>query len=138
MLNLVREAGLDGAVQVESAGTGGWHAGERADPRSRATARRRGVVLESRACRVTRDHLERCDYVLAMDGSHLLHLRRMAAGTGQEHKVHLLRAFDPESAPDDEVPDPYYGGARGFDEVFDVCEAACRGLLEEIRRRHGL
>jgi len=134
--HLVEEAGLAEHVHVESAGTGGWHAGEPPDARSTATPAARGIRLSGRARQVTEEDLERFDYVVAMDRSHLSHLLRMADGVAElERRVRLARAFD---GTDDDVPDPYYGGGDGFDRVFDVCEAACRGLLEEIRKVHGL
>ena len=61
----------------------------------------------------------------------------MARDAADRGKVRLLRSFDPSAPPDADVPDPYYGGPRGFDEVFDICERACRGLLDHLRRVHG-
>jgi protein-tyrosine phosphatase len=80
----------------------------------------------------------RFDHVLAMDRENQAGLLALAPDPAARAKVRLLRSFDPASPPDAEVPDPYYGGARGFDEVFEICEAACRGLLAELRRTHAL
>jgi low molecular weight protein-tyrosine phosphatase len=132
---LVREARLDGRVTVESRGTGDWHTGEPADARARAAAKRRGVILDGTAGRFERDDFARFDYILSMDTRVLDTLRHMARTAAERDRVHNFRAFDPDSPPDAPVPDPYYGGADGFDQVFDICEAGCRGLLAEVRTR---
>ena len=141
MKHLVREADLTSAIQVESAGTGGWHVGEPRDRRSQATAAARGVPLAGRAQQFTARDFERFDHVVAMDGSNLQNLRDMAPHAAARAKLSLLRDFeqgDPGRGPHLDVPDPYYGGARGFDEVFDICQAACAGLLAWLRRQHRL
>ena len=138
MLQLVEQAGLSGRFEIDSAGTGDYHVGERADPRSRAEARRHGVELPSRARKFVAADLERFDYVIAMDRQNRANLARLAVGDAQLAKIHLLRAFDPASAPDAEVPDPYHGGDQGFARVFDICHAGCTGLLQHLRQRHGL
>ena len=79
-----------------------------------------------------------CDYVLAMDRANRDELLRLARSDADRAKVRLFRSFDAAAPRDAEVPDPYYGGPRGFEEVFDLCEAACRGLVEHLRREHGL
>jgi protein-tyrosine phosphatase len=134
---LVRDAGLDERIAIESRGTGDWHTGEPADARARAAAKRRGVTLDGVACRFERGDFARFDYILSMDTRVLDTLRRLARTDDERDRVHNFRAFDPDSAPDAPVPDPYYGGADGFDEVFDICEAGCRGLLAEVRGRLG-
>jgi protein-tyrosine phosphatase len=138
MRHLVKQAGLDGAVQIESAGTGDWHVGNPRDRRARETGQARGVPLSGRAQQFTAADFQRFDYVLAMDEANLADLRQMAPGPGERGKVTLLRSYEPGAPPDAEVPDPYYGGAQGFEQVFDICEAACAGLLERLRREHGL
>jgi protein-tyrosine phosphatase len=135
MRGLVAERGLDGEIEVQSAGVGGWHAGDPPDPRATAAARARGITLEGAARQVTRDDFADFDLLLAMDRDNLANLRAIAP-PASEHKVRLLREFDPASAgaPDLDVPDPYFGGAAGFETVLDQVEAACRGLLDEIAR----
>jgi low molecular weight protein-tyrosine phosphatase len=137
MRRLVADAGLDGAVEIESAGTGGWHAGEPPDARATAAAARRGIALAGAARQVTEEDLERFDLVLAMDRENLRELRAIARGSRERAKLRLLREFDPRSAggEDLDVPDPYYGGSRGFDTVLDLVGAACRGLLDDLRDR---
>jgi protein-tyrosine phosphatase len=138
MRSLLVRAGLDDKVIVESSGTADYHTGELPDPRSRAAARARGVPLTSRARQFVAADFERLDYVLAMDAENVRNLTRLAPDAAARAKISLLRSFDPASPPDAAVPDPYHGGEHGFEEVLDLCEAACRGLLEHLRREHRL
>jgi protein-tyrosine phosphatase len=137
MRRLVADAGLEGAVAIESAGTGGWHAGEPPDARATAAAARRGIALAGVARQVTEEDFEGFDLILAMDRQNLRELRAIAPESRARAEVRLLREFDPGSAggEDLDVPDPYYGGARGFDTVLDLVAAACRGLLDDLRAR---
>jgi protein-tyrosine phosphatase len=135
--HLVQKAGLEHAIHVDSAGTGGYHCGEPPDSRARAAAKRRGIVVDGCARQFERSDFEKFDYVLAMDGSNLTHLEQMRPANAKAH-LGLLRGFDPSAPEGAAVPDPYYGGASGFDEVLDQCLLACQGLLEHIRREHGL
>jgi protein-tyrosine phosphatase len=134
MRRLLRDAELD--VEVESAGTGGWHVGEPPDERAAAAAGRRGVTLEGSARQFGPADFRRFDLLIAMDRANLRELLALAPDEEAAEKVRLLREFDPASAGDDlDVPDPYYGGDRGFETVLDMVEAACRGLLAELRAR---
>ena len=136
MRALVREQGLEELVEIDSAGTGGWHVGAAPDERATAAARRRGIALEGAARKVASEDFERFDLILAMDRENLAVLRSLAPDAQARGRVRMLREFDPAAAGGDlDVPDPYYGGARGFDDVLDLVEAACRGLLEDIRPR---
>jgi protein-tyrosine phosphatase len=138
MRHLVREAGLESRVVLDSAGTAGYHAGESPDRRARAAAARRGIEVAGRARQFLRADWSRFDYVLAMDQSNFDDLRVTLPSDDVATKLHLLRSFDPESPAGAAVPDPYYGGDDGFDEVLDLCLAACRPLLDRVRREHGL
>jgi protein-tyrosine phosphatase len=140
MRHLAREAGLEKALRIASAGTGGWHVGAQSDPRSRAEALRRGVKLTSRAQKFQAGNFDDYDYVLAMDRHNHGDLANLAAGPDDLAKLHMLRSFDPASvaAKDLDVPDPYYGEGDGFARVYDICEAGCRGLLAHLREKHGL
>jgi protein-tyrosine phosphatase len=129
---LIREHGLEDRVWVSSAGTGSWHVGEPADSRARATARRRGVALDGCAQQFHLEDFARFDYILSMDSAVIAALRQIAPTDEARDRVHNFRAFDPASPPDAPVPDPYFGGVDGFEEVFDICEAGCRGLLARI------
>jgi protein-tyrosine phosphatase len=135
MRRLLEDAGLTDSVEIESAGTGGWHAGEPPDERATLAARRRGVTLEGAARQVGPADFRRFDLLIAMDRTNLGELLTVAPDEEAAERVRLLREFDPASAGaiDLDVPDPYYGGDRGFETVLDMVEAACRGLLEELR-----
>lgn len=134
MRKLVDEAGLAEAIVIDSAGTGAYHVGESPDPRTCEAAARRGIELAHAARQFTPADLERFDLVLAMDGNNLRILRRLV-GARTAPEVHLLRSFDPTAPEGAEVPDPYYGGVRGFDDVLDQCERACAGLLAYVQQR---
>jgi protein-tyrosine phosphatase len=137
---LAHRHGLTASFSIESAGTAAYHVGERADPRTLATAKRRGVELPSVARRFERGDFARFDYVLAMDSKNHGALLQLAASDAERAKVRLLRSFCAKSVADGalDVPDPYYGGASGFEDVFDICQAACEGLLAHVRKEHGL
>jgi protein-tyrosine phosphatase len=137
MRGVIAREGLAGEVEIDSAGTGAWHVGHPPDRRSTAAARTRGIVLEGTARQVTREDFEDYDLLLAADAENVAALRRLAPDPEAAGKVMLLRQFDAEAvaAGDLDVPDPYYGGPDGFERVLDLVEAACRGLLEEIRPR---
>lgn len=136
MRALVGEAGLAHRFEIDSAGTSGWHAGELPDPRTIATAKRRGVALTHRARQLVAADIDRFDRLLAMDATHVRGIAPIVGNRGGD-KIALLRAFDPDAPPGAEVEDPYYGGQRGFDEVYDQCVAACRGLLATVRAERG-
>jgi protein-tyrosine phosphatase len=135
MRRLVAEAGLDGQIEVDSAGTGPWHVGRPPDPRAVAAAAAAGYELTGSGRQVGEADFDRFDLILAMDRFNRSSLVGMAPGAAARAKVGLLREFDPASAGavDLDVPDPYAGGARGFTTVFALIEAACRGLLAELQ-----
>jgi protein-tyrosine phosphatase len=135
MRALVLEAGLEDRVELDSAGTGGWHVGSPPDERATAAAAARGIALGGSARRVRGDDFDDFDLILAMDRSNLSDLRELARSEHQRDKVKLLREFDPasEGVEDLDVPDPYYGAAGGFEEVLDLVHAACSGLLQQLR-----
>ena len=119
---------------LDSAGTGAWHVGSAPDERATAAAGARGLVLEGAARQVQPADFVDFDLLVAMDRENTRELRAMAEDEEQRAKVRLLREFDPRGRrPDLDVPDPYYGGAGGFDAVLDLVQAACEGLLEQIR-----
>lgn len=134
MVRLVAEAGLAERIVVDSAGTGGWHAGELPDPRTREAALRRGLVLDHRARQLVRADLDRFDVFVAMDRSNYANVQRLIGDRPTPPALHLLRSFDPTAPADAEVPDPYSGGRAGFEEVLDQCERACAGLLAHVRQ----
>lgn len=142
-LHLAKERGLHERFRVDSAGTGGWHAGNPADPRTIAVATRHGVPVLSRARQVD----PRTDFkdpetdrgfhwLIGMD---LDNCERMITLGAPEERVRLLRSFDPALAGQPphrlEVPDPYYGGPDGFDLMYEMIHSACNGLLEHLGKR---
>jgi protein-tyrosine phosphatase len=135
MRALVREAGLEQQIELDSAGTGGWHTGDAPDRRATAAARARGIELDGSARTVRPRDFEDFDLLLAMDRANLRALQQMAPDDEMRAKVRMLREFDPASAGehDLDVPDPYYGARGGFEEVLDLVQAASRGLLEQIQ-----
>lgn len=132
---MVEKAGLAEQIETDSAGTHAYHVGNPPDPRSQETALGRGVDLSrQRARKAAREDFERFDYVIAMDRDNLNNLLALASEK-QREKLHLLLDFAPELGIR-EVPDPYYGGARGFDRVFDLVSSAAEALLAVIRKEH--
>jgi protein-tyrosine phosphatase len=124
MRNLVAEKGLSDEIIVDSAGTGAWHEGQRADERARATASARGVELVGRARRIRESDYVRFEVILAVDSDVLEAVSSMAP----RNSTAALRMFC-----DADVPDPYYGGEDGFNDVFDQIEQGCRDLLGELQ-----
>jgi protein-tyrosine phosphatase len=135
MRAVVAREGLAGEVVIDSAGTGSWHVGHPPDARSTAAAQARGIVVEGAARQVTADDFEDYDLLLAADGENVAALRRIAPDAEAAEKIVLLRQFDREAVAsgDLDVPDPYYGGDQGFEDVLDLIEAACDGLLQHLR-----
>ncbi|MFH8802826.1 low molecular weight protein-tyrosine-phosphatase [Streptomyces sp. NPDC017936] len=145
----VAEAGLDGLVEVDSAGTGDWHAGESADPRAVSVLEENGYAVAHTARVFERSWFEHLDLVIALDSGHLRALRRLAPTDEDARKVRLLRSYAPPSpgrpssraahapagpAGDDlDVPDPYYGSRDGFEECLEMVEEASDGLLAAVR-----
>jgi len=131
MRRLVHEAGREHEFEIDSAGTGSWHAGDAPDRRAAAAAAQRGVALDGVARQVRPRDFEHFDLLLAMDAENLRELRTFSPDGDLAGKARLLREFDP-AAEGLEVPDPYYGGPDGFETVLDQVEAACRGLLDTL------
>jgi len=122
---------------VDSAGTGSWHVGESPDHRSARSAATHGVILTGHARQVQPEDFRRFEYILAMDQSNLIHLQEYRDRVGGEAALYLLREFDPEGGPGAEVPDPYYGGPNGFEEVYNIVDRSCRALLNHILEESG-
>ncbi|MEU0793188.1 low molecular weight protein-tyrosine-phosphatase [Amycolatopsis sp. NPDC005961] len=127
----LEDAGLGDVVRVSSSGTGGWHAGEPADKRARATLEAHGYPTAHVASEVSDEDLA-ADLLLAADDGHAEFLR---ARVDDPSKVRLLRSFDPSAPGGAEVPDPYYGGDDGFEDVLGMIERSVPGLLDWVRSR---
>ena len=136
--HLAEQAGRGREFEVDSAGTGGWHAGESPDPRSRAIAQKHGLALAHRARQVRRSDFNDFDLIIAMDQeNHSDLLSFSALKPGQRAKVKLLREFDPQADADAmrgglDVPDPYYCGPEGFERMYELIERSARKLLESL------
>lgn len=132
MRALLAERALDHRVEVDSAGTTAYHAGEPPDERMRLAAERRGYRLEGRARPLEIDDFERFDLIVAMDRENLRDIRSLRRDADvADGKVRLLSHYLPAGSPVD-VPDPYYGRGSGFDVVLDMIEAACPTILEQL------
>lgn len=131
----VRAAGLEHRIEIDSAGTHAYHVGEPPDSRAQATAFAAGIDISGlRGRQATVADLRGFDYILAMDAENLANLRRICPEDAT-HKVRLFMEFAPHH-PDREVPDPYFGGASGFNRVLDMVTEAANGLLADIRACH--
>lgn len=134
---LVQDAALESHIEVDSAGTGGWHAGEPPDRRAQAEGKRRGVNLAHlKARQVRKSDFEAFNFVIAMDRQNMRELNALCPPDYRE-RVRLFLDFAPHRE-EREVPDPYYGGQDGFVYVYDLVEEASRGLLAHIQQEHGL
>jgi protein-tyrosine phosphatase len=131
----VAEAGLEDLIEVDSAGTGGWHEGEAADPRTVSVLEEHGYDTEHIARQFQPAWFARLDLVIALDAGHLEALRRLAPTEEDARKIHLLRSFDLAAGGDLDVPDPYYGGRDGFEECLEMVEAAGTGLLAVVQEQ---
>jgi protein-tyrosine phosphatase len=129
---VARDAGVEHRFDIDSAGTTSFHTGSPPDPRTLAVARGRGVELDHAARQIQPHDFERFHHIIVMDTSNLERVRRVAERAGASHDIVLLRSFDVTAAGDLEVPDPYFGGEGGFEQVHDMVERACRGLLEQL------
>ncbi|WCM18438.1 low molecular weight phosphotyrosine protein phosphatase [Paraburkholderia bryophila] len=137
MRRLVDEARLTERILIDSAGTGDWHIGQAPDERAQQAASRRGYALATlRGRQIAPADFERFDLLIAMDDKNVAALRQVSA-PAQREKIRLLMEFVPETdtrwGGAREVVDPYFGGAEGFEQVLDQCEAACRGLIAALR-----
>ena len=133
--HLLKQEKLEHLIETDSSGTHAYHVGEPPDHRAQATAVNRGIDLSDlRARRATSEDFEIFDYVLAMDNDNYEILKSISP-SGFESRLKLFLDYAPDLKIN-EVPDPYYGGASGFDEVFDMVEVASQGLLNEIKVKH--
>ncbi|UQB42975.1 low molecular weight phosphotyrosine protein phosphatase [Thiomicrospira microaerophila] len=134
---LVESEGFQQQISIDSAGTHAYHVGNPPDERSMKTAAKRGIKMHDlRARKVDFSDLIEFDYILAMDGDNLAILEQMAPAD-LKPKIKLFMSFA-EASPHTYVPDPYYGGAEGFDQVFDMVEQASKGLLDHIKQKYKL
>jgi protein-tyrosine phosphatase len=135
-LHLIASEGLEDRFVVDSAGTGGWHVGNPADRRMRAAAERRGIHLPSRARQIELADFTSFDRILTMDDDNLRNVRSLARELGERPGLARIEPMTSHCRVHQvsEVPDPYYGGEQGFEDVLDLLEDACGGLLETLLR----
>lgn len=130
---------LESKFLIDSAGTSGYHDGDPPDERSVAAARKKGVIVEGVSRKLVPDDMKRFAYVIAMDSDNLAGCQALHRKHGGHARLHLLREWDPKAgAGDKDVPDPYYGGAGGFDEVHAIADRSCSALLDQLVREHAL
>lgn len=129
---MINDTGLSNRIEVDSAGTSGWHQGELPDSRMRQHGSRRGYKFDSLSRKFVSRDFDEFDIILAMDDSNYHNIMRMAPDLESEKKVHRMVEFS-RKYNHDHIPDPYYSGADGFELVLDLLEDACEGLLEEIK-----
>lgn len=130
--HLVKQAGLDGQIAVDSCGTGSWHVGERPHPGTQEVLRQHNIDYQHRARQLSRADFDSADYLIAMDSSNLNNLQR-----GHATEAEIGRLLDyANGVGERDVPDPYYTG--NFETVYRLVEAGCRELLEHIRRKEGI
>lgn len=136
--HLVKQANLTDAFEIDSAGTGDWHVGQAPDRRMRETARKNGVSLTGQQARqFEAKDLAYYDHIFAMDKNNLHDILYLDRRDQNSHKVRLFREFDPEPG-DYQVPDPYYGGPQGFDNVYAIADRTARLLLHRLIEEHKL
>jgi protein-tyrosine phosphatase len=135
MESLVKKEGLEKNILVSSAGVSGWHVGEPPDSRMQDTAREHGISLNSRGRHFQGPDFKQMDLVLAMDHSNMDTLKSLRPEAETRDKLFLFRSFDPDNNGDLEVPDPYYGGGKGFEIVYQMVERTCPKILEHLKAK---
>lgn len=133
----VNERGWSKYFYADSCGTSDYHIGDPPDRRTVANARNNGIEINHRGRQLSRDDFERFDFILAMDKDNYADIVAMAGGKSLEGKLFLMRYFDPE-AKNSEVPDPYYGGEEGFQQVFQILDRSVEGFLDYLAGRYSL
>lgn len=131
--HLVDQEGIGLQFRLESAGTDSYHVGDQMDPRMRKTALDHGISFNHQARRVSDQDLQDYDVIFAMDLGHYRKLRSMAKLPDQIHKIKMFREFDPLGSSQDEVPDPYYGGPEGFEQVYQIIHRTSKAILEAFQ-----
>lgn len=134
----VIKEGLESKIACDSAGTSSYHLGENPDSRTIRNARKNGIELDHKARQFKYSDFENFDYILAMDNSNLQNVLKLKPASDDKSKIFLMRDFDDEAEGYKEVPDPYFGGDEGFQEVFEILERSNRNFLNHLIEKHGL
>ncbi|MCU0397311.1 MAG: low molecular weight phosphotyrosine protein phosphatase [Cyclobacteriaceae bacterium] len=131
----VESKGLHMHIEADSCGTSDYHIGQEPDDRTMINALKNGISISHRGRQLTTHDLEHFDFILAMDRSNYQNILRLPNAARHEHKIALMRMYDPQRTHDD-VPDPYYGGERGFQEVFEILNRSTESLLVHLEKNH--
>lgn len=135
--DLLCKNNLENQFYVDSAGTSGFHAGEKADPRMRETAKKRGFEITSISRQFNSDDFNKFDFIIGMDESNIANMSRLSESQDDANKLFKMTDFA-SNKEYDHVPDPYYGGPQGFDLVMDLLDDCCKGLLKHIQNEKNL
>lgn len=134
-LKNVQNSGLQEFFQADSCGTSNYHIGDLPDPRSYENAKSNGVTIDHKGRQLTYEDLLKFDYILAMDSSNMMDIQSLAQGHPDEGEIRLMRDFDPTVSHPADVPDPYYGGANGFQDVFDILDRSTMNFLHSLQQK---
>jgi len=132
MKSVIKREGMENEVEVDSAGILAWHSGEPADRRMQSHAAERGYDLTSISRQIKPADFEKFDVIIGMDYENIRDLRALDSANKYSNKLHMMTGFC-RSIPADTVPDPYYGGASGFENVLDILEDACEGIMDRLK-----
>lgn len=130
----VMQKGWSNRIEADSCGTSNYHIGDTPDPRTLANATKNGIVIEHCGRQLVKQDVENFDYILAMDKSNYNNILMLLDSEDNSHKVRLMREFDPKGKG--EVPDPYFGGEKGFQEVFDILDRTMNEFLKYLEQQH--
>ena len=131
----IKEKGLYAYCEVDSCGTSGYHIGDLPDPRTRENALKHEVKLFHKARQLTQADLDSFDYILAMDEDNMKAIKSLDKHNGFNEKIFLIRSFEQDSDQKD-VPDPYFGGEEGFENVFNILDRSIDGLIKYLQQKH--
>lgn len=138
MKRIVDKYELQDIIEVDSAGTSGWHDGDLPDERMRAHGERRGYDFSSRARKIKKNDFDLYDYIIVMDDSNYNNVKSLTSNSEQVKKIRMMTDFQVQNSHHKYIPDPYYGDAPGFELVLDLLEDACEGLLQALKKKHAL
>jgi protein-tyrosine phosphatase len=136
-IHAVQERNLSSQFEIDSCGTSDYHIGASPDSRTIENAAKNGLDIKHEARQLTPEDLDRFDYVLAMDRSNLQDIKELDPAGGHAHKIHLMRDFDPLEKGA-EVPDPYFGGEEGFQNVYNILKRSVNHFLDVVIKEHNL
>ncbi|SRR5690554_1501663 len=136
MKKLVEKNELQDFIEVDSAGTSGWHEGELPDERMRAHGEKRAYNFSSPARKFRKADFDNFDYIIVMDRNNYNNVKSMANGKEEVGKIRMMTDYSVQYSHHEYVPDPYYGGTSGFELVLDLLEDACEGLLQAIKKEY--